>query len=166
LLNTGTRFERNPLTLIDNLSFGPVAAYDADGDGAIDVVLSRGVRPTVVARNISPDINRSALVIEVVDASGRRNQFGRVVHVRTTNAPGVTMTRVVDSGSGILSQTPYPLTDPDSLPGHTPGRRTVRRRNVLVRDAAWHASPRVCERTHCALLSARESTPRLARGAI
>ena len=117
LLNTGAEFERNPVTLIDNLSFGPVAACDIDGDGAIDLVLSRGIRPTVVARNISPSINRQTLIIEVVDALGRRNQFGRVVHVRPGNAPSVTMTRVVDSGSGILAQTPYPLTVPTPYAG-------------------------------------------------
>ena len=117
LLNTGTRFERDPVTLIDDLSFGPVAAYDFDGDGAMDLVLTRGVRPTVVARNISPGINRTTLVIEVVDAAGRRNQFGRVLRIRPGSAPGVTMTRVVDGGSGMLAQTPYPVTVPTPWPG-------------------------------------------------
>jgi hypothetical protein len=117
LLNTGERFEANPITLFDDLSFGPVSAYDFDGDGAIDLVLTRGQRSTVVARNISPGINRTTLTIEVVDAAGRRNQAGRVVHVRPDSAPGVTMTRVVDGGSGILSQTPYALTVPTPYPG-------------------------------------------------
>ena len=117
LLNTGTEFERNPVSLIDNLSFGPVAAYDSDGDGAIDLVLSRGIRPTVVARNISSGINRQTLIIEVVDAAGRRNQFGRVVHVRSGSVQSVTMTRVVDGGSGILAQTPYEITIPTPYAG-------------------------------------------------
>jgi hypothetical protein len=72
---------------------------------------------TVVARNISPGINRQTLIIEVVDAAGRRNQFGRVVRIRPDNAPGVTMTRVVDGGSGMLAQTPYPLTVPTPYGG-------------------------------------------------
>ncbi len=117
LLNTGAGFERDPLTLIDNISFSPVAAYDYDGDGAIDLVLASQWWPTVVARNISPGINRQTLVIEVVDATGRRNQFGRVVRIRPDNAPGVTMTRVVDGGSGMLAQTPYPLTVPTPYAG-------------------------------------------------
>ena len=117
LLNTGSSFERDPVTLIDDLSFGPVAAYDFDGDGAIDLVLSRGVRPSVVARNISPGLNRRALVIDVVDATGRRNQFGRVLHIRPPNVPGVTMTRVVDGGSGMLAQSPYPITVPTPYGG-------------------------------------------------
>ncbi len=124
LLNTGERFERDPLTLLDDLSFGPVAAYDYDGDGAIDLVLSRGIRSMIVARNISPDINRQTLTIEVVDAAGRRNQFGRVVRIRPDHVPGVTLTRVVDGGSAMLAQGPYPLTIPTPYPG--PHRVDVR----------------------------------------
>jgi len=124
LLNTGERFERDPWTLLDDLSFGPVAAYDYDGDGATDLVLSRGIRTTTVARNISPDVNRQTLTIEVVDAAGRRNQFGRVVRVRPEHFPGVTLTRVVDGGSAMLAQGPYPLTIPTPYPG--PHRVDVR----------------------------------------
>ena len=117
LLNTGERFEPDPITLLDDLSFGPVAAYDYDGDGAIDLVLTRDIRPTIVARNISPEINRATLTIEVVDAAGRRNQFGRVVRVRPDHVPGVTLSRVVDGGSAMLAQTPYPLTIPTPYGG-------------------------------------------------
>ena len=90
----------------------------------MDLVLARGIRNTVVARNISPDINRQTLTIEVVDAAGRRNQFGRVVRVRPENVPGVTLTRVVDGGSAMLAQTPYPLMIPTPYPG--PHRVDVR----------------------------------------
>jgi len=124
LLNTGERFERDPISLLDDLSFGPVAAVDYDGDGAMDLVLARGIRNTVVARNISPDINRQTLTIEVVDAAGRRNQFGRVVRVRPDHVPGVTLTRVVDGGSAMLAQTPYPLMIPTPYAG--PHRVDVR----------------------------------------
>ena len=99
------------------MAFGPVSAYDIDGDGAIDLVLTRGIRPAVVARNISPAINRRTLTIEVVDAAGRHNQAGRVVRIRPNSAGAVTMTRVVDGGSAILSQTPYALTVPTPCPG-------------------------------------------------
>ena len=117
LLNAGDAFERDPLTLIDTVSFGPVSAFDYDGDGAIDLVLSRSPFPTIIARNISQGVNRQTLTIEVVDAAGRRNQFGRVAHIRPDSMPGVTMTRVVDGGSGLLSQTPYPITVPTPYAG-------------------------------------------------
>ena len=100
------------------------------------------IRPTVVARNISPGINTKTLVIEVVDAAGRRNQFGRVVRIRPDSAPGVTMTRVVDGGSGMLAQTPYPLTIPTPYRGHASRRRAIRRRDRELHDAA--------RRTRCA----------------
>lgn len=87
-------------------------------------MLSHGVRSTAVARNISPEINRQTLTIEVVDAAGRRNQFGRVVRVRPEHVPGVTLTRVVDGGSAMLAQGPYPLTIPTPYPG--PHRIDVR----------------------------------------
>jgi hypothetical protein len=117
LLNTGDAFERDPLTLIDTVTFNPVAAYDYDGDGAIDLVLASPPWPSLIARNITQGINRQTLTIEVVDAAGRRNQFGRVVHIRPDSTSGTTMTRVVDGGSGLLSQTPYPITVPTPYTG-------------------------------------------------
>lgn len=116
LLNTGTGFERDPLTLVDNLTVGPLAAFDVDGDGAIDLVFSRDIRSTVLARNISPGVNRRTLTVEIVDAAGRRNQFGRVARIRPQGA-GATMTRVVDGGSGLLAQAPYALTVPTPYAG-------------------------------------------------
>jgi hypothetical protein len=67
---------------------------------------------------------RVPVVREVVDAVGRRNQFGHVVRVRPEHVPGVTLTRVVDAGSGLLAQNPYPLTIPTPYPG--PHRVDVR----------------------------------------
>jgi hypothetical protein len=46
-----------------------------------------------------------------------RNQFGRVVRIRPVSAASVTMTRVVDGGSGLLAQTPYPITVPTPYRG-------------------------------------------------
>jgi hypothetical protein len=90
---------------------------DTDGEGGFDLVMSRGPGCTAVARNISPSINRQTLTGEVVDGAGRRNQFGRVVRVRPDAAPGVTLTRAVDGGSGMLAQTPYPLVVPTPWAG-------------------------------------------------
>ena len=156
----GRGFERDPLTLIDNISFSP----------GCRVRLRRRWRhrpcargrgwPTVVARNISPGINRQTLVIEVVDATGRRNQFGRVVRIRPANAPGVTMTRVVDGGSGMLAQTPYPLTVPTPYAGTHSRRRTLRRRNVSFTMRPGERVRVFADGRTVALLSARKSTRR------
>ncbi len=48
--------------------------------------------------------------VDIVDAAGRHNQFGRVARIRPDGAAGITLTRVVDGGSGLLAQTPYALT--------------------------------------------------------
>jgi hypothetical protein len=142
LLNTGDRFERNPVSLVENINFGPVVAHDFDGDGRLDLMLSASPRPPLVARNISPDVNRATIVVEVVDDAGRRNQFGRVVRVTPSAASGTTMTRVVDGGSGMLAQGAYPLTV------HTPwaGNHRVEVRyatGVVAFDAAPGARLRV-----------------------
>jgi hypothetical protein len=142
LLNNGERFEPDPITLLDDVSFGPVSVYDYDGDGAVDLVLTRGIRPTIVARNISPGINKKTLTIEVVDADGRSNQAGRVVRVRPDRAPGVTMTRIVDGGSAILSQTPYALASP--RPIRHPSRAVVSRADLTAMEPG--ARMRVRER--------------------
>jgi len=142
LLNTGARFERNPVSLLEEIAFGPVVAHDFDGDGRLDLMLSASPRPPLVARNISPDVNRATIVVEVVDAAGRRNQFGRVVRVTPSAASGTTMTRVVDGGSGMLAQGAYPLTV------HTPwgGNHRVEVRyatGLVAFDAAPGARVRV-----------------------
>ena len=115
-LNTGLRFERNPVSMFEAMVVGQISVADFDGDGRLDLVLAPG-GAQMVARNVSPLANRQALTIEIVDAIGRRNQFGRVARIRPDSMPGVTMTRVVDGGSGFLSQTPYTLTVPTPYAG-------------------------------------------------
>jgi hypothetical protein len=39
------------------------------------------------------------------------------MRIRPDNPQGVTMTRIVDGGSGMLAQTPYPLTVPTPYVG-------------------------------------------------
>ena len=62
----------------------------------------------VVLRNDRPR-SATSFTIDVLDADGRANQFGRVVHITPEAGSGTTMTRVVDSGSGYLSQNQYEL---------------------------------------------------------
>jgi hypothetical protein len=57
------------------------------------------------------------LVIEVVGDQGQQNQQGRVVRVTPISRPEVTYTRVVDGGSGYITQNEYPVTVATELSG-------------------------------------------------
>jgi hypothetical protein len=50
------------------------------------------------------------ITVRVLGANGEQNQQGRVVRVTPDARPTVTMTQVVDSGSGYMSNGPYDLT--------------------------------------------------------
>jgi hypothetical protein len=112
LLNRRHGFERVPREPITGLAgcaagFGAATAPDVNGDGKADVVYPRDSGPTYYA-NVGSGL-RKTLTIDVRGAGGRRNQHGRTVRVFPRSAPGVVLTRVVDGGSGYMSQTPYTL---------------------------------------------------------
>jgi hypothetical protein len=107
LLNTGGAFVENPLTTLDGVGGDVMACGDYDDDGRLDVARRTGVLE--YARNTTPHAGLSHLTLDVVDAAGVHNQYGRVVRVTPRAAPGVTYTRIVDGGSGFLSVGQYPL---------------------------------------------------------
>jgi hypothetical protein len=57
------------------------------------------------------------ITITVLGANGEQNQQGRVVRVTPDARPSVTMTQVVDGGSGYMSNGPYDLTFATPYPG-------------------------------------------------
>jgi hypothetical protein len=85
----------------DLFSFG-----DFNGDGSLDI-LQRTDSSLKYYKNNTIVPTNSIFRIEVLGPSGERNQQGRVVKIYPQNHPGVIMTRVVESGSGFLSQGPY-----------------------------------------------------------
>jgi hypothetical protein len=108
LLNTGQGgFVENRLTALDGSGGDVLACGDYDDDGRLDVGRRTGVLEIV--RNTTSHAGLNRIVLDVVDAAGRRTQYGRVVRVRPRQAAGVTYTRVVDGGSGFLSQGQYPI---------------------------------------------------------
>ena len=117
LLNAGDRFERNPISLVDLVPYQLTSIADFDRDGRLDVYLTDGFGVRIRARNITPSATRETITIDVVNAAGRHNHFGRVVQLKPELAPSVTFTRVVDGGSGLLSQRSYAITLPTTYRG-------------------------------------------------
>jgi FG-GAP-like repeat len=119
-LNTGFGFKRaspdtRPFTLeksddaIDGFCFsdGAAAFADLNNDGKIDVVWTTFIRALTFINNTKMD--SSVFSIELLGPNGERNQQGRVVRMSPQSRPDVIFTRVVDSGSGYLTQNQYPL---------------------------------------------------------
>jgi hypothetical protein len=106
--NTGCGFAEVSAGDLDGLpgGSGSVGFADLDGDGIIDVVYPSGAG-LAYYDNTTPPQGRS-FTVEVVGPNGEHNQFGRVIQVMP---PGTSQiyTRVVDSGSGYLSQNQYPI---------------------------------------------------------
>jgi hypothetical protein len=109
LLNTGTGvFTENPLTALDGAGGDVMACGDYDADGRLDVG-RRAAGSLQIVRNTTSHSGLSRVTLDLVDANGAHNQYGRVAQVRPRQAPGVVYTRVVDGGSGFLAQHQYEL---------------------------------------------------------
>jgi VCBS repeat protein len=119
-LNTGSGFKRvspqpRPFTLDKSGDFlnafcfadGAVAFGDLNNDGKIDVLWSTFRNIMTFTNNTK--IDGSIFSLEVLGPNGERNQQGRIVRMSPQSRPDVIFTRVVDSGSGYLTQNQYPL---------------------------------------------------------
>jgi hypothetical protein len=84
-----------------------VAFGDLNNDGKIDVVWTTFIRALTFTNNTK--IAGSVFSVEVLGANGECNQQGRVVRMSPQSRPDVIFTRVVDGGSGYLTQNQYPL---------------------------------------------------------
>ncbi|MBS0579573.1 MAG: VCBS repeat-containing protein [Proteobacteria bacterium] len=96
---------------------GAMALADWDNDGVIDVIYPTPSGVYYYLNQTPP--NGSSFTVEVLGSQGEHNQYGRVVQVFP---PGTSQiyTRVVDGGSGYLSQNQYPLLIGTPFPGkHT-----------------------------------------------
>jgi hypothetical protein len=109
LLNMGDgTFRENPATTLDGVGGDVMACGDYDADGRLDIG-RRANGSLQIVRNTTSHGGLSRVTLDLVDASGVHNQYGRVAQVRPRQAPGVVYTRVVDGGSGFLAQSQYEL---------------------------------------------------------
>ncbi len=84
---------------------GAMALADIDGNGSIDVVYP-AVDGVAYYENTTPQGH--SFSVEIVGSNGEHNQFGRVMQVFPPGSSQI-YTRVVDGGSGYLTQNQYPL---------------------------------------------------------
>lgn len=91
-----------------------MACSDLDSNGAPDIVARWGTNYRTLR---APSGMTTRIRIRVVDAAGHRNQQGRIVRITPRSAPSRIMTRVVDSGSGLQSQSQYDLVVGTIWPG-------------------------------------------------
>jgi len=80
-----------------------MALADLDRDGKIDVVYE-----SAYYDNQTQTTGRGAFTVELLGPNGEHNQYGRVIEVFPPGTPRI-FTRVVDSGSGYLTQNQYPI---------------------------------------------------------
>ncbi len=101
-------------TLGNELAFGGslhIAFADFDKDSKIDLSIfggdplgSNAHRYVLYNRSI---LSGNAISVDVLSSDGTRNQQGRVLKVKCNNNVTSTMTRVVDGGSGYLTNSQY-----------------------------------------------------------
>jgi len=89
------------------LGMDRIALADFDGDGKIDVVYSEAVERAYY-HNATETPGAGAFSVEVLGPNGEHNQYGRVIQVFPPGTPRI-FTRVVDGGSGYMTQNQYPI---------------------------------------------------------
>lgn len=85
-----------------------VGFADFDGNGTNDVILRSG--NVHYLKNSASD--SSSIKVFLLGEGGAQNQHGRTIRATPQNDPGFIMTRIVDGGSGYMSNNEYPVTFP------------------------------------------------------
>jgi hypothetical protein len=96
-------------------SIGAIA--DLDADGVPDIARRANGARVHFHRGSTPVAHMPVIEVLVTGEDGLRNQQGRVVRLTPVDEPGVVIARVVDGGSGYMSQRPYAMTVGSPYPG-------------------------------------------------
>lgn len=112
-LNVRGSFERIDYVADYHRNHAIVACGDLDRNGTEDLVVQgNGIASFVSVADATPHLR-----IRVLDTHAQRNQFGRRVTVRPVGAPELSITRLVDGGSGYHTQGDYDLVVAAPWPG-------------------------------------------------
>jgi hypothetical protein len=93
---------------------------DFDFSGTVDIVGRFGPASTTTGYLTALTNKASSsniIIVTVLGSDGQKNQAGRVVHLNPDSKPAITMSQVVDSGSGYMGNAPYDLTFAAPFPG-------------------------------------------------
>ncbi|MEZ5293106.1 MAG: VCBS repeat-containing protein [Vicinamibacterales bacterium] len=117
LVNVGGRFVRSDLPAFAPFYNDLKACADLDGSGLPDIV-SRIARGTADFRRLmTRGVPAGTITVRVEGALARPVQQGRQVRVRPLAQPLATLLRVVEGGSGYMSQNGYDLSVPTPWAG-------------------------------------------------
>ena len=119
LVNHRENFVRNP-PLLEGIRYDVSSYADFDGDNRIDIVRKIMGGRLAVQRNTTQNKDSQVFWIRVLGEGGLYNQHGRVIRARPVANPDFVITRVVEGGSGFLSQGQYEQHFGSPFPGpHT-----------------------------------------------
>jgi hypothetical protein len=105
--NTGCGFvDVSAGELTSQAGTGAIVLADFNNDGSIDVFAPASGGVAYYYENTS--VQGHSFTVEVLGPNGEHNQFGRVIQISPPGTPQI-FTRVVDGGSGYLTQNQYPI---------------------------------------------------------
>lgn len=105
LINVHGQLVRSDLSSFTEAYIDLMACADLDRNGLNDVLARWGAYRTLINMGSS----QAFIKLRIVGANGQRNQQGRIVRIRPLAVGSISMTRVVESGSGYMAQGDYDL---------------------------------------------------------
>ena len=108
-INQKVNFKKHNLSQLENLSFDINAFGDFNDDKIMDWVVRDYRDGLVIFLNALQQINSHFLVLRLLGYDRQKNQQGRAIKVYHKDYPDVIYSRVIESGSGYLTQNQYDI---------------------------------------------------------